>query len=143
GGDVKLKAWTSASAYLLVQGEVLHLARDEASWVGSAYELSTTKADGGYLFADYNWKQRYNAGGSFEHYDDPANPGASVSSIGLFTGLALMEETTAFRLDWRRTDRTAGTPTFAPGGSLPSTVPVNELTLRVIFSMGPHKAHQF
>jgi len=143
GGDMKLKAWTSASAYLLVQAEYLHLARDEASWSGSTYDVLTRKANGGYLFADYNWKQRYNAGASYEQYDDPANPGSSASSTGVFAGLALMEETTAFRLDWRRTERTTATVTFAPGTSPTNTDPVQELTLRVIFSMGPHKAHQF
>jgi hypothetical protein len=144
GGDVKAKLWTSASAYLLVQGEYLRLDRDNAEWLspGAGYNVSTTRADGGYVFADYNWKQRYDAGGSFDSYEDPASPGQSVTSVGAFAGLALMEETTVFRLDWRRSDRT-GSPSFAPSASAIGFDPVNEVTLRVIFSMGPHKAHQF
>ncbi len=139
GGDLKVKVWTSANAYLLVQGEYLRLDRDDAGWDGTAarYTLAQTTAGGGYLFADYNWAQRYNAGASFEVYEDPSLAGVSNVSTGVFAGLALMEETTAFRLDWRR---------LQPGRPAAATADpdaVNELTLRVIFSMGPHKAHQF
>src|SRR6185503_13281572 len=146
GGDVKAKLWTSANAYVLVQGEYLHLQRDIADWspVAAAYSVFTTRVNGGYLFADFNWKQRYNVGGSFDSYEDPVNLDQSVSSVGVFAGLALMEETTAFRLDWRRSKRTGSeTVSFVPDASGIGFDAVNELTLRVIFSMGPHKAHQF
>jgi hypothetical protein len=136
GGDVKAKLWTSPNAYLLVQGEWLSLDRDEAGWGGlpAGYTLASTKTSGGYAYADYNWASRYNAGGSYEHYEDPDAPDDTVDSFGLYAGLALMEETTAFRLDWRRSQRQSSTV---------ASDPVQELTLRVIFSMGPHKAHQF
>lgn len=142
GGDAKLKLWTSASAYLLVQGEYLHQDRDVAGWDGASavYTRTRLKRGGGYLFADYNWKQRYNAGASFEGYQDPAAPAVDVSAVGAFAGLALMEETTAFRLDWKRTTHTGSALPFPPASA---NDPVQSLTLRVIFSMGPHKAHQF
>lgn len=139
GGDVKVKLWTSASAYLLVQGEFLQLARDDARWdePAAGYVLSKTKASGGYVFADYNWAQRYNVGASFERYEQPSLGGDNNSAVGLFAGLALMEETTAFRVDYRR---------LQPGRALFAAADpeaVNQFTMRVIFSMGPHKAHQF
>ena len=139
GGDVKVKLWTSASAYLLVQGEFLQLARDDARWdePAAGYVLSKTKASGGYVFADYNWAQRYNVGASFERHEQPSLGGESNSAVGLFAGLALMEETTAFRVDYRR---------LQPGRALFAAADpeaVNQFTMRVIFSMGPHKAHQF
>jgi hypothetical protein len=139
GGDVKAKLWSSANAYLLVQGEYLHLERDDAGWdePTAVYALVNTTASGGYLFADYNWAQRYNLGASFEKYEDPSLAGETNTSVGLFTGLALMEETTAFRLDWRRLQP------GRPVGATRDPDAVNQLTLRVIFSMGPHKAHQF
>jgi len=146
GGDVKAKLWTSANAYLLLQGEYLHLDRDIADWSGTSgrYSVFTTRVNGGYAFADFNWKQRYNVGASVDRYDDPVRLGESVTSAGLFAGLALMEETTAFRLDWRRSDRSGGpTIPFAGGSPVVPYDPVQQLTLRVIFSMGPHKAHQF
>ena len=139
GGDVKVKLWTSASAYLLVQGEFLQLARDDARWdePAAGYVLSKTKASGGYVFADYNWAQRYNVGASFERHEQPSLGGESNSAVGLFAGLALMEETTAFRVDYRRLQ--PGRAVFAAA----DPEAVNQFTMRVIFSMGPHKAHQF
>ncbi len=139
GADVKAKLWTSANAYLLTQGEFLHLDRDEAGWDGSAaaYALDSRKSSGGYLFTDYNWAQRYNVGASFESFEDPSVNGARQQSYGLFAGLALMEETTAFRLDWRHVQP------GRPVGATTDPDAENHLTLRVIYSMGPHKAHQF
>ncbi|MEY4374011.1 MAG: hypothetical protein RL760_177 [Candidatus Eisenbacteria bacterium] len=139
GVDAKLKWWTSENAYLLVQGEFLHLDRDEAGWdvVSGGYTRTPVKGSGGYLFADLNWAQRYDAGLSYERFQDPAAGGAHASAIGAFAGLALMEETTVFRLDWRRLQ-----PARA-AAALVDPAALQQLTLRVIFSMGPHKAHQF
>jgi hypothetical protein len=136
GADVKAKLWTAPAAYLLLQGEYLAMDRDDAGWAGlpAGYTLDRTDAAGAYAYADYNWATRYNAGISYEQYDDPEAAGESVGAVGLFAGLALMEETTVFRLDWKRLQRDV------PGTA---TDPVQTLTLRVIFSMGPHKAHQF
>ena len=138
GGDAKAKLWTGANAYLLVQAEFLALHRQDAGWDGvrAVYTRNDLHAQGGYLFADYNWSQRYNAGASFESFEDPDAEG-SQRAFGLFAGLSLMEETTAFRLDWRRIQ-----PARAPGATADPD-PVQQLTLRAIFSMGPHKAHQF
>ena len=47
-----------------------------------------------------------------------------------------MEETTAFRIGWERL-----MPGAAAGDETPDAV--NTFTLRVVWSMGPHKAHQF
>ena len=140
GGDVKAKLWTSENAYLLLQGEYLHLDRDDAGWdqTTASYTRTGNTADGGYAFADFNWKQRYDAGASFEHYEDPNAASQNVNSYGAFAGLALMEETTVFRLDWRSIHRTGVVP--AASTALDA---VQQVTLRVIFSMGPHKAHQF
>jgi hypothetical protein len=140
GGDVKAKLWTSESAYLVLQGEYLRQDRDDADWdqATASYTRATTSAQGGYVFADYNWKQRYNAGASFDWYEDPVSPAQTVNSYGLFAGLALMEETTVFRLDWLHSERSGTTAFGSPGFD-----PVQTVTLRVIFSMGPHKAHQF
>lgn len=146
GGDAKLKLWGSATSYLLVQGEYLHVERDDAGWnpFAAAYTRFRVTPSGGYLFADYNWQQRYNVGASVERFEDPVIIGAQNTSVGAFAGLALMEETTAFRLDWRRSDRSGDdTVNFGPFPQPGAIGPVQSLTLRVIFSMGPHKAHQF
>lgn len=138
GGDAKLKYWTSASAYLLVQAEALSLAREDAGWDSTAAAYAKTKVtpSGGYAFLDYNFSSRYDAGVSFESYQDPAAGNATGSAFGAFAGLALMEETTSFRIGWERF-----TPAAPAGAPAPATV--NTVTLRVLYSMGPHKAHQF
>ena len=138
GGDAKLKYWTSASAYLLVQAEAVSLDREVAGWdsTAAAYASSSATPFGGYLFADYNWSTRYDAGASYERWQDPTPEQTWNQSFGAFAGLALMEETTVFRLDWRYTQ--PGTPDGAPEPD-----PFHTVTLRVLFSMGPHKAHQF
>jgi hypothetical protein len=138
GGDVKAKLWTSPVAYVVLQGEALHLKRNDAGWdeVAAAYTNTPVKKNGGYFYADYNFKIRYNLGASYERYQD-LDADAWNQAIGAFAGLALLEETTAFRLDWSH---------LAPGttsGASTSPDAVNTLTMRVIYSMGPHKAHQF
>lgn len=138
GGDAKLKLWTSPNAYVLVQGELLHLRRDDAGWdeVAAAYTRTPRKKTGGYLYADYNFKTRYNLGASYERFRDPTDD-VTNQALGVYAGLALLEESTAFRIDWNR---------YLPGmpdGASASPEAANTLTLRAIFSMGPHKAHQF
>ena len=138
GGDAKLKLWTSANAYLLLQGELLHLDREDAGWDGAAaaYTHATTRKTGGYLYADYNFRTRYNLGASYERFGDPIVD-ATNHAVGAFAGLALLEETTAFRADF------VHAMPATPVGTTGSPDAVNTVTVRVIYSMGPHKAHQF
>ncbi|TPW15536.1 MAG: hypothetical protein FD129_869 [bacterium] len=148
GADAKAKLWTGSNSYLLLQGELLHLEREDASWDSlSGYATTDVDGTGGYVYADYNWSRRFNVGASYERFRVPGTgtsgsgagaPGGEAgasgdgveSSIGAFVGLALLEETTAFRLDWRHVEPGVGEP-------------FNRVNLRVIWSMGPHKAHQF
>jgi len=138
GGDLKLKLWTSANAYLLVQGEALRLNFERADWdpANTVYTKSSLEPTGGYLYADYNFKVRYNVGASYERYQQVTPDKTWDQAFGLYAGLALLEETTAFRLDWNRFMQ--GSPSGQPEPDA-----VNTVTLRVIYSMGPHKAHQF
>lgn len=130
GADLKAKLWNSPRSYLLLQAEGLGLRREEAARDSLRGGPGTATRAGGYIFVDYNFATRYNAGASFEAYEQGDDAGESAHAFGLFAGFALMEETTAFRLDWNR---------FSP----PESAAINALTLRIIYSMGPHKAHQF
>jgi hypothetical protein len=135
----KLKLWTSANSYLVVQGELLSLDREDAGWdsVAAAYTKTSVRPLGGYLYADYAFSPRYDAGLSCERYQQPTPERTWDQSVGVFAGLALMEETTSFRLEWNRL--LPGTP----AGAAASPKRTDTVTLRVIYSMGPHKAHQF
>ena len=136
--SAKLKLWTKPDSYLVVQTELLKLDREVAGWDETAATYRATKASpiGGYACADYAFSPRYNAGLLFERYEQPTGDKAWDQAVGAFAGLSLMEETTSFRLDWNR---------FLPGApaGVPDPDAVDTVTLRVIFSMGPHKAHQF
>lgn len=136
GGDFKAKLWRSADSYLLVQGEVLQQRLERAGWdgVAAAYTRSPVRPSGGYLLADHAFDARHDAGVMVERWQRPG--GAWDIAFDGFAGLALMEETTMFRVDWEhwRPGRAAGAGSVSP---------VDTITLRVIFSMGPHKAHQF
>lgn len=130
GADIKARLWTSPRSYVVVQGEALKLKRDEPVFGDEGWATPERTAAGGYFFADYNWNTRYNAGGLLEVWQEPTFDRPTDTAVGLFAGYALMEETTAFRLDWKRV--------MPDGGDA-----VNRVALRVIYSMGPHKAHQF
>jgi hypothetical protein len=138
GADVKAKLWRSANSYLLMQGEYLAMDREEAGWdsTAAAYTTARVRPSGGYLFADWNFSPRWDAGLGWERYRSADQAGAWNQGFRAFGGLALMEETTSFRIDWERF--TPGAPAGAPAPGV-----VNTITLRVLFSMGPHKAHQF
>jgi hypothetical protein len=137
GADAKAKLWRNDTSYLVVQGEFLRQELDAAGWDSTTAAYATRRIDsnGGYLFADYNFKLRYNVGGGYEHYQRPVEGNPWDNAFKLWAGLSLMEETTAFRLDWDH---------YTPGVTAgPEPDAINTITLRAIFSMGPHKAHQF
>jgi len=138
GTDAKAKLWTSERAYLLLQAEALKLRRDDAGWDGESggYVIERVDPWGWYGFADWNLSPRWNVGGSYERFqrDDAAR--LWEHAVGLFAGYSLMEETTSFRLGWERFQAAAA-------GTEPAPEAVDTFTLRAIFSMGPHKAHQF
>jgi hypothetical protein len=131
GIDAKAKLWTSGQAYVVIQGEGLHLDRDEASWdPANGYVLDTVNPTGGYLYADYNFGIRYNMGAMVEAFEEPTPDKPLTHAYSAFLGYSLLEETTAFRLDWRHIQPEDGES-------------INTVTLRALFSLGPHKAHQF
>ena len=130
GVDAKAKLWRSPQAYFVLQAEGLHLSRDVATPRSDGYDIDTRSATGGYLFADYNFGLRYNVGASFERFEFADEGAGDAKAVGLFAGYSLMEETTVLRADWNRL-----TPDEGPA--------VQTITLRILYSMGPHKAHQF
>lgn len=137
--DVKAKLWNSPQSYLVLQGELLKLDREDATWDPETgmYMHTTVSPAGGYVFADYNFNIRYNVGASYEGFQADT-PGREFNqAFGLFAGFSLMEETTLFQLDWSH--YMPGTP----AGSEIDSDAVDTLILRMIYSMGPHKAHQF
>jgi hypothetical protein len=136
GVDAKVKLWSSPRSNLVAQGELLAMDREDGARDSTTNALTTrhSRRAGGYVFADYTLNKRYNGGLKYEGFQRPelAADGAKAwdQSVGLFTGFSFMEETTLFRLAWDR---------FLPQHK----TAYNTFTLQLVFSMGPHKAHQF
>ncbi len=130
GADAKAKLWTAAESYLLLQGEVFQLWQDQAEWEPGGYVNSKVSPFGGYMYADYAFDRRYSAGAGYERYGEPAAGEPAAHALKLFAGLSLLEESTYFTIDWDH---------FMPDEG----EAIDTFTLRAIFSLGPHKAHQF
>lgn len=138
GGDVRAKLWTDPRSYVVLHGEVVGLDREDAGWDGAAaaYTRTRTTPVGGFVFVDWSRNTRWNLGAGLDRWQNPGAEDVADLAWRVFGGFSLMEETTAFRLDFERWQP------GAPSGS-PDPDPVQTLTLRVLYSMGPHKAHQF
>lgn len=129
GADIKTKVPFSSLTSLTLQGEYFYN--------NSSVVVDTTTGDtsqmgrqGFYAFADLKFKQRWNAGVIYDQYEPLENKNLTNSAIKGFAGYSLLEETTLLRLTYER---------FKPGNA-PA---VHTVMLQVLFSMGPHKAHQF
>ncbi|MFA6107578.1 MAG: hypothetical protein WDA75_02300 [Candidatus Latescibacterota bacterium] len=129
GADFKAKLWCSPLSNLVLQGEVMRRSRQDTDAVESF---------GGYLYADYSLDTRYDLGASYERFQQSTPDRDWESAVGLFAGLSLMEETTSFRLGWERHQLPE-----ADGSNPGSLAAANTVTLRALYSLGPHKAHQF
>ncbi len=129
GADIKTKVPFSSLTNLTLQGEYFYN--------NSSVVVDTTTGDtshmgrqGFYAFADLRFKQRWNAGAIYDQYNPVENKNLTYRAIKGFAGYSLLEETTMLRLTYER---------FKPENS-PA---VHTVMFQVLFSMGPHKAHQF
>ncbi|HEY3296834.1 MAG TPA: hypothetical protein VGL38_15490 [bacterium] len=132
GADAKAKLWFSPLNALILQAEFLAQDRELAAVdsVTGALSKSHIRPLGGYFFADYAYHKRFDGGATYERFQrsEPGKPWEQA--VGLFAGFLPMEETTLFRLNWNRIFPASGAAS-------------NLYTLQIVWSMGPHKAHQF
>jgi len=129
GADIKTKIPFSSLTNLTLQGEYFYN--------NSSVVVDTTTGDtshmgrqGFYAFADLKFKQRWNAGVIYDQYNPIENKNLTNRAIKGFAGYSLLEETTLLRLTYERFK-----PENSPAG--------HTVMFQVLFSMGPHKAHQF
>ena len=132
GGDLKLKFYLPASSQLTLQGEAAYR---RSHLVDSATGITSEEnRQGFYGFADYRFHTRYNVGLMAEQWErevvDGSPAGLTDRSIKVFAGFAVLEESTLLRVAFERF--------FPDDGSA-----VNTVSAQLLFSMGPHKAHQF
>lgn len=126
GADFKTKFYMSGASQLVIQGEGIlrqgHLSDTVAGTFNSKNRM------GFHTFLDYRYHTQYNGGVFFEQWENGLQ--ATDRAFRVFAGYAVLEESTLLRIYYER---------FLPevGDA------VNTVSIQALFSMGPHKAHQF
>ncbi|MCX5754203.1 MAG: hypothetical protein NTW97_11290 [Candidatus Krumholzibacteria bacterium] len=129
GVDAKTKISFSSQTRAVIQAEYFYNTFQSVADSASG-RTATARRSGFYAFADLRFRQRYDAGVIYDTFQAPLDENLTDKALKCFVGFSLMEETTLFRLTYE---------TYMPEGSSD----VHAVTFQVLFSMGPHKAHQF
>jgi hypothetical protein len=128
GGDLKLKFWLPANSQLVLQAEGA-FRRSHAT--DSAFLFPVQRGQfGGYAFADYRFAIRWNAGALYDQAERRTPEREIDRTVTAFAGFAVMEESTLIRIAY---------DLFLPDGGDAS----HGAAVQFLFSMGPHKPHQF
>jgi hypothetical protein len=161
GLDAKYKVKWSDYTSLVAQGEVISNRRDIVS-----DKFGTVSNFGAFGFVDYRFRKRYNVGFMIDRapgiYDNTADdyeqnvPDSrsntsraafdnknSTTAYSVYTGFSLLEETTLFRLVGRYVTYNVADPTRLVDPSVSSKPNEFTIVIQMIWSMGPHKAHEF
>lgn len=132
GFDLKYKHKPSRYSSLQIEAEALWRSNEMT-------EGDRLNSYGAYGYLDYRFRQRYNAGGIFEYVSEETileDLGETVAEssdtwrAGLFVGFAPVEETSLVRLAGHWTEPDDADSFW-------------ELTLQLVFSLGPHQPHNF
>ena len=126
GLDGKAKLFASPRSFFVVQGEWIMPAVDDAT--GGV--KTTLKPSGGWFSADYNHQARWYGGLKAENYQEVAAGKPATTRLGAYLGYLLLEESTVFQL-LAEDVKPAGGDSY------------HRYVLQALFSMGPHKPHQF
>lgn len=127
GADIKSKISLSPTLKLTVQGEFVY---KNAEHSDSLETINHDKRGGFYAFADARSSNHFNSGVLYEQYQAPDDADKINRAIKPFIGYAVLEESTLLQLTYEYF-----MPHDGPG--------VHSVELQVIYSMGPHKGHQF
>lgn len=98
--------------------------------VDTAGVKSSDNHYGFYVYINSEFRTRYNAGLLYEQYQDPNDHSIIDHAIKPFVGFAVLEESTVLRASYEY---------FFSENSQKT----NTIELQLLFTMGPHKAHQF
>lgn len=129
GFDAKTKIPVSVQGKLTLQGEIFANNNDIVIDTVTG-TTSNLQRNGFYVSADYKVNTRTNFGLIYDQYQQQSDASLVDRALKWFIGFSLLEESTLFRLTYEQ----FMSANFAV---------VNTVGLQVLFSMGPHKAHQF
>jgi hypothetical protein len=127
GADVKTKIVFSPILNTTIQGEFICKNANHKDTLGIE---TTENRTGFYAFTDFHIQGHYNAGVLFEQYQSPNGADKTDWGIKPFIGFAVLEESTILRFAYEYFVQ------YAEKSN-------NTVQLQFLFSMGPHKAHQF
>jgi hypothetical protein len=122
--DAKLRFDLGPNRALVVNAEAVSGSLDGTD------EAPASDPNGFFAAADLRATKRWNLGGFAESATERDDDDHRTNRYGGFVGLALMEETTVFRLVGAAVD---------PDGGESST----DVTLQAIFGLGPHRPHRY
>jgi hypothetical protein len=122
--DLKVKRNLGPSRALVVNAEGILASRDATD------ETASSDPSGWFVSADFRADRRWNFGGFAEASTELADDSVRTTRWGGFLGLALMEETTLFRLVGKSLD------SDETGSS-------GEVLVQALFGLGPHRAHRY
>ena len=131
GGDLKVKFWLPGNSQLVLQGEGAFRRSHEMDSAGIDPAAAVQRGQYGfYAFADVKFANRWNAGVLYDQAERKTEARETDRTVTAFAGFAVMEESTLIRLAY---------DIFLPGDGDAS----HGAALQFLFSMGPHKPHQF
>lgn len=127
GADFKLKFYLPEGSQLTLQGEGLYR---RSHTVDSLAGVATGDRMGFYGFVDFRYQTRTNFGVLYDQAERTGEPSQTDRTVRAFVGYTFLEESTIFRAAYEY---------FIPDWE----AAVNTLSMQFLFSMGPHKPHQF
>jgi hypothetical protein len=127
GLDAKTKIACSPVYTMTAGSEFIYKQSKNADTNGT---INPDNRYGFYVYINNSFKTRYNAGILYEQYQEPGNDDKINRAIKPFVGFAVLEESTLIRASYEY---------FASAQSQKT----NTFEIQLLFSMGPHKAHQF
>jgi len=130
GFDYKYKWRPSRHTSLTFQGEALLNKRKIFVGEEETGEKRSITTGGFFSYLNLQFWQRWNLGVEGEWTQSPENKDEKYWSLALFGGFSPMEETSVVRLLLRRQQR-------------PQETAFNAAVAQLVFSLGPHKPHEF
>ena len=124
GADAKIRWDLGPSQTLVVNAEAVFGSLDATD------ESPGADPSGYFASADWRLNKRWNVGAFAESGTERLDDEHRTHRYGAFAGLALMEESTLFRVVGRATD--------PPDGDTRA-----EVLLQALFALGPHRPHRY
>jgi hypothetical protein len=129
--DLKYKWRQDMYRSLAIVAEALVSSREIANDSLDNSGLKKITSSGAFAAVDYQFKKQYDAGIFFDYSQDPSNNRDHQAGFGLFWGFSLVEETYRVGIVLRQDQGTH------------YSKPFQTITVQLLWSLGPHKPHQF